>query len=653
MEKYQKLKRDERKRRKTNGIITLAEQIIHDSYTDDNHHPSKFEYTILKPRYESDLNEHLPLLWDANPAIYEILTTAPIIEIAREQVFDYLDAIEKDMLFNGSTTHPLETAMRRDIIRTTKSIFAPVNEKKAKSSALSILWKLAHGKQSELKDTITIGFIIEFIHIFRALDGKFNIYSGFDEYTPPMPPELMLEGREAALERMKSLNEKARDVQKYFKKFPSGLDRDVIEWRNENKNRILAFYNASEEDWNDPVWQIRNVIRNADPIIELLELSSDQREAIELAAKEEIPFGITPYYLSLMDSKMSVGFDHAVRAQVIPPLNYVREIHRHRADLHEALDFMGEADTSPIDLITRRYPFISILKPYNTCAQICVYCQRNWEIKGCLAPDAMATRQKVDEAIDWIAENPLREVLLTGGDPMVMPDKTIEHILQRLSEIPHIERVRIGTRTPVVMPMRFTDKLMDILRKFHNPPALEIAVVTHFEHSYEITPDAMAAVQKIRKAGISVYNQQVFTIDNSRRFESAKLRLDLKKIGIDPYYTFNMKGKKETRQYMVPIARILQERKEETRLLPGLDRTDEPVFNVPRLGKNHLRSGSDRKLIHIMPDGSRMYEFHPWEKNITATPPYVYADVPIYNYLEELALRGENLQDYKTIWYYF
>ena len=115
------------------------------------------------------------------------------------------------------------------------------------------------------------------------------------------------------------------------------------------------------------------------------------------------------------------------------------------------------------------------------------------------------------------------------------------------------------------------------------------AIVTHFEHSYEISPQAMHAVQKIRKAGMSVYNQVVYTIENSRRFETAKLRWDLKSIGVDPYYTFNMKGKEETRRYMVPIARILQERKEEARLLPGLDRTDEPVFNVPRLGKNHLR----------------------------------------------------------------
>jgi len=124
-------------------------------------------------------------------------------------------------------------------------------------------------------------------------------------------------------------------------------------------------------------------------------------------------------------------------------------------------------------------------------------------------------------------------------------------------------------------------------------------------------------------------------------------------IGVDPYYTFNIKGKEETRRYMVPIARILQERKEEARLLPGLDRTDEPVFNVPKLGKNHLRSWQDHRLVMILPDGSRVYEFHPWEKNIKPIPPYNYVDVPIYDYLEELAARGENIRDYRTIWFYY
>jgi len=234
-----------------------------------------------------------------------------------------------------------------------------------------------------------------------------------------------------------------------------------------------------------------------------------------------------------------------------------------------------------------------------------------------------------------------------------MKDEKLREILSELAKKDHVYRIRIGTRTPVVLPMRWTDELVKLFEEFHEPGRREIAIVTHIEHSYEITPEATQAVQKIRKAGIGVYNQQVFTIENSRRFETAKLRRDLKAIGVDPYYTFSMKGKAETGRYMVPIARILQERKEEARLLPGLDRTDEPVFNVPKLGKNHLRAWQDHRVVMITPEGSRVYEFHPWEKNIKPLPPYNYTDIPIYDYLEELAARGEDIRDYRSIWYYY
>jgi len=355
-----------------------------------------------------------------------------------------------------------------------------------------------------------------------------------------------------------------------------------------------------------------------------------------------------------MDHSLSIGFDHGIRAQVIPPPDYVDVMAEHRKERDTIFDFMGEHDTSPVDLVTRRYPCIAILKPFNTCAQICVYCQRNWEIDQVLDPHALASKNSISKALTWFDDHQsIGDILITGGDPMIMKDDQIRNILEELSKKEHIYRIRIGTRTPVVLPMRWTDEIVQILSEFHEPGRREITVVTHFEHSYEITPDAMEAVKKIRKAGMSVYNQEVFTVENSRRFQSAKLRHDLKLIGIDPYYLFNMKGKEETQRYMVPIARILQERKEEARLLPGLTRTDEPVFNVPKLGKNHLRAWQDHRVVMILPNGSRVYELHPWEKNMTPVPPYNYIDVPIYDYLEEMASRGENIRDYRTIWFYY
>jgi len=236
---------------------------------------------------------------------------------------------------------------------------------------------------------------------------------------------------------------------------------------------------------------------------------------------------------------------------------------------------------------------------------------------------------------------------------LVLGDGMLSDLLTRFAGMPHVKHLRLGTRLPVVLPMRFTDRLVSIIEGANQPPHLEISVVTHFEHPYEVTPDALKAVQSLRKKGIMVYNQQVFTFENCRRFETVALRLELKKIGVDPYYTFNTKGKEETLHFRVPIARILQERKEEARLIPGLSRTDEPVFNIPGLGKNHLRAWQHHDLIMISPEGERIYEFHPWEKNISLAPTYIYRDVPIGRFLQRLEERGENIEEYESIWYYF
>ncbi len=621
-------------------------KIIDDVFTD--------AIEMIKPRFEVDQEAYLERLWEANPDIYNIFRSAKDLEAARERVYTYLEKAEREIFRIENDFHILEKATVRECIRVFKSIIGQVNEYRTEFSALECLWKLANGRKKELKYDVSAGFLIEFINLFRGVAGKSNIYFESREVKKGIPDFLRLEGREASEKRTEILDEIGGTVQMYFKKYPSGLDEDVISWRKDNKTRILKYFNAEESDWDDYQWHLKNVIRDAKPLLDLIELTLEQKNAIRKAVKNRIPFGITPYYLSLMDKNLSIGYDHAVRGQVIPPPEYVDMMVDFRKERDMIFDFMGEHDTSPIDLVTRRYPGIAILKPFNTCSQICVYCQRNWEIDEVLDPKALPSRKKLDEALDWFDDHKsIGDILITGGDPGIMKNSQIEYIFKELSKKSHIYRIRLGSRTPVVLPMRWNDDLIRTLSGFVEPGQREVAIVTHFEHPYEITPESMDAVQKIRRAGMSVYNQEVFTIDNSRRFETAKMRRDLRSIGVDPYYTFNMKGKEETRRYMVPIARILQERKEEARLLPGLDRTDEPVFNVPKLGKNHLRSWQDHRVVMILPNGSRVYEFHPWEKNIKPVPPYNYVDVPIYDYLEELAARGESIRDYHTIWFYY
>ena len=562
-----------------------------------------------------------------------------------------LARLANDMMFEAFDDYDVFTegsVMRvRDCAKVMIRLMTRRSDDKSHFSVAQAILDIAQEKE---RPDLTPAFYAELLYLFLGLQGRGPGKALADLHLIPS----RYEHREAAVERSLQLDELHAEVELRLKKFVSGLDEESVTRRLKRRRRIIEYFQASEEDWNDWDWHIRHILRDAEDIARLLELTDSEYKAIKKARDNGIPFGITPHYLSLMDDEPAGGRDRAIRAQVIPSLNYVDKMAEAEKFGH-CLDFMLESDTSPIDLITRRYPSICIFKPFNTCPQICVYCQRNWEIDDAMEPGAMASEKRIDAAIQWIRSHPaIHEVLITGGDPMAMTDDEIDRILGLVADIPTVERIRIGTRIPITLPMRITDALAGILARYREPGRRQIAVVTHAQHSYEITPETVAAVDRLKKQGISVYNQLVYTFFTSRRFEAAFLRRILTKIGVDPYYSFNTKGKEETTEYRVPIARLLQEQKEEARLLPGLSRTDEAVYNVPGLGKNYLRANSHRDLISILPDGSRLYEFHPWEKNISnAAKTHLSEDVPILDYLNKLDAIGENIHDYGTIWYYY
>ncbi|MGD0817360.1 MAG: KamA family radical SAM protein [Methanomassiliicoccales archaeon] len=582
-----------------------------------------------------------------DPELYQELDSSEDLETIRQNLFSLLHKREMSLFSAACDLDTLERSNALNCIGVLKNLFSQRNEVVSRHNTLSTLVDIVNKHPGKIKDKRKAVYS-DFFYIDLGSLGLSDIYR------EAAPTFLCYEGREGANVRSDYLDTLAEKCMKRITSYRSGLDPGVISRREESRSRILDYLGADLSDWADYRWHQRNVFTDAHTIAEIVTLSNEEGAAIELANMHRLPFGITPYYLSLFDKDTSRKFDHAIRAQVIPPLSYVSGMLESKAMGPAHLDFMKEGQTSPIDLVTRRYPMIAILKPFNACPQICVYCQRNWEIGGVSDPQAMASPESISRALDWFKSHPMvSEVLVTGGDPGLMADDVLIDLLQRLSDIEHIKRIRIGTRLPVVLPMRFTDNMVASIGKFHSPPEKDLCVVTHIEHPYEVTPEAVKAVQKLRMHGIGVYNQQVFTMENSRKFETSALRLLLKQIGVDPYYTFNMKGKKETNWYRVPIARLLQERKEEARMLPGLSRTDEPVFNIPALGKNYLRSWQNHDLIAISPQGERIYEFHPWEKNICNSPTFVYTDVPILDYLIRLKERGEELDDYRSIWYYF
>jgi len=600
-----------------------------------------------------EYNKRWKKCWDVAPDIHIMLRESKNLESARQKMKNYMNANETAFRNDFFELTNWEFILFRDALGVIKSIFSRRTERMANSSPLKYLWDAARNGDSEVKDD----FIDEFEHLFRAIKGHSKVYPSFLMRKGVVSPDFdKYKGRDAAIRRSNFLNILGSEMDDFLDKYPNGLASDVIERRKKNKAKILKVFNADPADWNNYKWHFRNAIKDGAGLKKLnkiIKLSNTQEKAVKMAVHYKIPFGITPHYLHLMDESPS-DFDYAVRSQVIPTLKLVEAMNLNKKGRSRQFDFMREYDTSPVDHITRRYAKVCILKPYDTCPQICVYCQRNWEITSPTGKLVEASKSQFDKTIKWLQkQTQIMDVLVTGGDPLIMNNASLDQLLKQLSEITHIKSIRIASRVPVTAPQRLDEELGDILEKYNEFGKRLIYFVTHFQHPYEISTDSAINIDRIKKKGISFYNQQVFSFANSRRFESVALRIALKMIGVDPYYIFNMKGKSELSELSAPIARVLQENREEARLLPGIYRTDEPVFNVPFLGKNHMRAQRDHELISILPSGERVYAFHPWEKNIRGVDSYLYTDVPIKSYLNKLRDRDEDPDDYRSIWYYY
>jgi len=594
-------------------------------------------------------------LWSEEPALQALLERSKTGEEARERILSYLEDLESAVRIGAFDLDRIERASALAWIHAFKEMASPENEAVAGFSTMDLLWRAARGETDELTES----FVEEFVHVFRAISGGSGLGRGWMRLDGEGEPfeSLPGTGRRGALARSRFLDDVAADFWEGVGAHPSGLDDEVVRARERNREKILGYFNAEDRDWERAEWQAANVLkgeRGLRVLQDLVPLASEELAAIRLSVQYRLPWGITPYYLSLFDlDSADRAVDGQVRSQVIPTVHAVSAMIEHREDRKRAFDFMRERDTSPADRIIRRYPTVAVFKVCGTCPQVCTYCQRNWEIDDAMETDRLPTRAELEPGMMWLEEHSaIADVLLTGGDPLVLDDRVIADLLERLARMEHVRHVRIGTRVPVTMPMRVSETLAGILGAASEPGRRTLSVVTHVESAYEVTPDLARAVDRLRRCGVRVYNQQVLTVEASRRFQPSATRIALVRAGVDPYYTFYAKGKEEHRDYLVPIARLLQERKEEARLLPGVFRTDEPVFNVPGLGKSHLRAQQDRELIGIRSDGRRVYVFHPWEKGIAPVAPWPYVDVSIAGYLDRIEAIGECREDYASIWYY-
>ena len=230
---------------------------------------------------------------------------------------------------------------------------------------------------------------------------------------------------------------------------------------------------ASVTDWNNWRWQNRNRIRDLKELARIIEPSPDECEAIERHSGP-LPVGITPYYASLLDACDPA---QALRKTVIPLTGeYLRSP-------GEADDPLGEDHDSPVPGLVHRYPDRVLFLVTGFCATYCRYCTRS-RLVGAAGEQAIR-RSDHEAALDYIERTPtIRDVLLSGGDPLSLDDDKLEYLLTRLRHIPHVEFVRIGTKVPAVLPQRITPALLRLFRRYR-----PVWLCIHFTHPDEITPE--------------------------------------------------------------------------------------------------------------------------------------------------------------------
>ncbi|HAE41840.1 MAG TPA: lysine 2,3-aminomutase [Clostridiales bacterium] len=289
-----------------------------------------------------------------------------------------------------------------------------------------------------------------------------------------------------------------------------------------NYKDITIWKNVTETMWNDWHWQLKNRITNVEDLEKVIHLTEDEKMGIKDCLKN-LRMSITPYYAMLMDIEKS---NCPIRSQAVPR---ELELRRHQDDLD---DPTFEDVDSPAPHLTHRYPDRALFLLSDQCAMYCRHCTRR-RLVG--STDAAFSMTQFEEAFKYIESTPvIRDVILSGGDPLSMSDEKLEKIIARLRNIPHVEIIRIGSRTPVVMPQRITDKLCEMLKKYH-----PIYLNTQFNHASEITDASKTACEKLVNSGILVGNQSVLLKGiNDCPHVMKKLLHGLMKIRVRPYYLY-------------------------------------------------------------------------------------------------------------------
>lgn len=587
-----------------------------------------------------------------------------------------------------------------------------------KVETLALLWRFLSGRIGE--DEISPDFALELYHQFSRLhDGPSGV------------PE-------------------KEDVLRWMRRWPDGLNEQVRAIREANKERIMALLvrkiehrpassgryvfpeGCSEAEklgwvsrwWGEARFHLSMAVKSATELNRMLDgtLSGETLRIYQQAQEKGIPVFVTPYYLSLLNPTGKGYDDAAIRSYVIYSSRLVETFGGIRAWEREDIVEEGKPNVASWLLpgghnIHRRYPEVAILIPDTmgrACGGLCASCQRmydfqsrrlNFELEKLKPKENWNTRLR--KLMDYFEhDTQIRDILITGGDALMSRNATLRNILDAVCKMAvrkrqanlsrpdgekyaELQRVRLGTRLPVYLPMRVDDELLDILRDFRQKAVeagiTQLFVQTHFQSPLEVTPESREAIRRILSTGWAVTNQLVYNVAASRRGHTAKLRKVLNSLGVICYYTFTVKGFEENYEVFAPNARSLQESAEEKawgRLAPEAEHdflesldgapnkavavrqfcaahdvpflaTDRSVLNLPGIGKSMSFAlvGVDAKGRRILRfDHDRTRRHSPIIDRVHEV--YIRENKPVYRYLLQLQDMGEDMGEYETLWAY-
>ena len=349
--------------------------------------------------------------------------------------------------------------------------------------------------------------------------------------------------------------------------------------------RAPIYADVPDEKWNDWRWQLSHRLNTAEEIEKIVSLTDSERKALQTSGLFRVD--VTPYFISLIDPDDP---DDPVRQQIIPR---AEEMQAFTAMMEDSL---AEDRHSPVPGLVHRYPDRVLMLVTTQCASYCRYCTRS-RIVG--DPGQTFSRQEFEAQIEYLKNTPqVRDVLLSGGDPLVLAPKILEEILTRLRDIPHIEIIRIGSRVPVFLPMRVTQELCDMLQKFH-----PLWINIHINHPNEISQELADACDRMSRAGIPLGNQSVLLAGvNDCVHIQRELVQKTTRIRVRPYYLYQCDLVEGAGHFRTPVAKGIE-------IIEGL-RGHTSGYAVPQFivdapgggGKipvmpNYQISASDHKII--------------------------------------------------------